>query len=184
MATTQPATQTPTQPATAAAAMPAQIIFPLSELPSESWKTGARAFASYRTSTRKHGGVDLYHPFGSPIRAIADGVVVAPPYGFYDGTNALEVVHPGIGLVRYGEISQAKSVKLAAGQHVKCGELIAYVGLLDSIRKSMIHFELYANTASGPLTVRSNLPYQRRKDLKNPTSLVDQLAKATFGKSW
>jgi murein DD-endopeptidase MepM/ murein hydrolase activator NlpD len=181
MASTQPAIQSATQPAPAPAAMPTQIIFPLNQLPSESWKTGARAFASFRTRTRSHAGVDLYHPFLSPIRAIADGIVVAPPYGFYDGTNALEVVHPGIGLVRYGEISNAHVVKLAAGEKVKCGQLIAYVGLLDSLKKSMIHFELYTNTVKGPLTVRSNLPYQRRSDLKNPTSLIDQLAKATFG---
>lgn len=174
---------TQTQPANNAAAVatPSRLCFPLSSVPAESYKTGARAFASYRTSTRKHGGIDLYHPFLSPIRAIADGTVIQPAYSFYDGTNALEVNHPGIGVVRYGEISSGKVIKFAAGERVTAGQLIAYVGFLDSLRKSMLHFELYEGTAQGPLTVRSNLPYQRRRDLKNPTDLMDRLAAASFG---
>lgn len=181
MASVQKVNEAVADKGAAAAAMPAVLCFPLSSVPAESYKTGARAFASYRTSTRSHGGIDLYHPFLSPIRAIADGVIIAPAYGFYDGTNALEVNHPGIGVVRYGEISSSKVVAFAAGDPVKAGQLVAYVGFLDSLKKSMLHFELYEGTAKGPLTVRSNLPYQRRKDLKNPTSLMDQLAKASFG---
>lgn len=165
----------------AADTTPSTIYFPLNAVPEESYKTGPRAFASYRTPTRSHAGVDLYHPYMSPIRAIADGVIVQPAYFFYDGTYALEVNHPGVGVVRYGEISSGKVIKFTAGEKVKAGQLIAYVGFLDSLKKSMLHFELYAGTASGPLTVRSNLPYQRRKDLKNPTALVDKLVKATFG---
>ncbi|MFT3768090.1 MAG: hypothetical protein QM820_21785 [Minicystis sp.] len=38
-----------------------------------------------------------------------------------------------------------------------------------------------AGTASGPLTVRSNPPYQRRRDLKNPSDLVDRLLRISFG---
>lgn len=177
-------TQNVNQPSTSngqAAATPSQLFFPLKSVPAESYKTGPRAFASFRTRTRSHAGVDLYHPFGSEIRAIADGVVVQPAYFFYDGTNALEVNHPGVGLVRYGEISSGKVIRFAAGERVRAGQLIAYVGFLDSLKKSMLHFELYSGTASGPLTVRSNLPYQRRRDLINPTPLMDRLVKATFG---
>lgn len=164
-----------------ATALPTQLFFPLNSVPAESYKVSPRSFGSYRTSTRSHAGIDLYHPFLSPIRAIADGVVILPSTGFYDGTNELEVFHPGIGVVRYGEVSSSKVIKFAAGEKVKAGQLIAYVGFLDSLKKSMLHFELYAGTAKGPLTVRSNLPYQRRKDLKNPTELMDKLKKATFG---
>lgn len=166
---------------TQAAATPTQLYFPLFSAPEDSYKTGARAFGSYRTSTRKHGGIDLYHPYLSKIRAIADGVVIQPAYAFYDGTNALEVNHPGIGVVRYGEISSAKVIKFKAGEKVTAGQHIAYVGLLDRLKRAMLHFELYAGTSTGGLTVRSNLPYQRRKDLKNPTDLMDKLYKASFG---
>ena len=44
----------------------------------------------------------------------------------------------------------------------------------------MLHFELYDGTAKGPLTVRVP-PFQRRKDLINPTKLMEQLQKAAFG---
>ena len=116
-----------------------------------------------------------------PVRAIADGVVIQAPYFFYLGTNALEVNHPGIGVVRYGEISIAKPVRLKAGEHVKAGQIIAYVGRLDT-GASMIHFELYSGKATGPLTERGRLPYQRRRDLLNPSDLIDRLSRASFGR--
>ena len=52
--------------------------------------------------------------------------------------------------------------------------LIAYVGKMYV--DSMLHFELYEGTGSGPLTVRSNPPYQRRSDLVDPTSYLDGCA--------
>jgi len=83
--------------------------------------------------------------------------------------------------VRYGEISSSKRVSVHSGQKVKVGEHIAYVGLLDSLQMSMIHFELYGESARGqPLTTSSG-PYKRNSALKNPTALVDKLYKKTFG---
>ena len=38
---------------------------------------------------------------------------------------------------------------------------------------SMLHFELYEGSGSGPLTVRSNPPYQRRSDLIEPADYLD-----------
>lgn len=158
-----------------------KLIFPLWIKPSASWKDGARYFGSPRSGGRKHGGVDLLAPFGSKIRAIADGIIIQQPYFFYDGTNALEVFHPGVGVVRYGEISSSKRVPVRTGQKVKMGEHIANVGLLDSLNMSMIHFELYGESARGQPLTSSSGPYKRHSALKNPTSLVDKLYKITFG---
>lgn len=158
-----------------------QLYYPMSSRPLISYKTGGRYFGAPRTRNRIHAGIDLIHPYLTPIRAIADGVVIQPPYAFYEGTNALEVRHPGIGVVRYGEISSARVVRLAAGARVTAGQLIAYVGKLDGSGSSMLHFELYSGTSTGPLTVRANLPYQRRRDLQNPTPLMDRLIQLTFG---
>lgn len=83
-------------------------------------------------------------------------------------------------MVRYGEISIVKAVKLKAGEQVEAGQLIAYVGRLNS-GSSMLHLELYSGASKGSLTVRGNPPYQRRKDLMNPTSLIEKLLKITFG---
>lgn len=155
-------------------------IFPLWIKPTASWKNGPRYFGCGRSGGRKHAGVDLYAPFGSKVRAIADGVIIQKPYYFYDGTNALEVFHPGIGVVRYGEISSSKKVAVKAGQQVKMGELIAYVGLLDSLNMSMIHFELFGESARGK-NLTGGGPYRRHPALKDPTPLVDRLYKKTFG---
>jgi hypothetical protein len=57
---------------------------------------------------------------------------------------------------------------------VKAGDLIAYVGRMFTM--SMLHFEAYAGTLTGPLTVPKNKPYKRRADIINPTALLDRLA--------
>lgn len=104
--------------------------------------------------------------------AVADGEVIRNPYYFYSGTYALEVRHTGGFVVRYGEISTAAQ-GVSAGSSVARGQVIAFVGKLES-GSSMLHFEMYAGTASGSLTVRGNPPYQRRSDLLDPTPYLDQ----------
>lgn len=155
-------------------------VFPLFRKPQADFHTGARYFGASRSGGRLHAAVDLIAPYLSPIRAIADGRVIQPPYYFYLGTNALEVDHGKFGVVRYGEISSAKVKHLGAGHRVKKGEVIAYVGLLDGLGWSMLHFELYKGTRSGPLTVVSNPPYQRRSDLVNPTKFMEHLLRTSF----
>jgi len=155
-------------------------IFPLFHPPQADFHTGARYFGAPRSGGRIHAAVDLIAPYLSPIRAIADGHVIQPPYYFYLGTNALEVNHGKYGVVRYGEISSAKVIHLGSGHHVKKGEVIAYVGLLDGLGWSMLHFELYKGTAHGALTNVGNPPYQRRSDLVNPTHFMEGLLRAAF----
>lgn len=144
------------------------------------WHDEPRAFGSSRADGRKHAAIDLYAPFKTPIYAIADGEVIRPAYAFYDGTNALEVWHPGVGVVRYGEISSSKVVALPAGEKVKEGEIIAYVGLLDSLNLSMLHFELYEESAKCKQLTTQELPYNRHPALLDPTSLIDKLYFETF----
>lgn len=157
-----------------------KLVYPLWHPAQAPFSTGARYFGAPRSNGRLHAAVDLLAPYLSKMRAVADGVVIQPAYPFYEGTNALEIRHPGIGTVRYGEISSAKVIHWRAGDHVKCGQLIAYVGRLDGSGASMLHFELYSGKASGGLTVYGNPPYQRRRDLVNPSSFVNKLYKLTF----
>ena len=56
---------------------------------------------------------------------------------------------------------------------VKTGQFTLHVGGLVSLRRSMLHFEIYAGTKTGPLTVKKNKPYQRRADLVDPTPYLD-----------
>ncbi len=153
---------------------PLHLLFPLSAKPVESFKTGIRAYGSNRSrGNRKHAGVDLYAPKGTPIRAMKDGTVLQH-YQFYLGTRALEVDH-GDMIIRYGEISHV-AAGIIADANVKRGQVIAYVGELtfkSGNKMSMLHLEAYKGTLTGPLTVRTSKPYQRRGDLFDPTKLLD-----------
>jgi murein DD-endopeptidase MepM/ murein hydrolase activator NlpD len=169
-----PAPAKPKEPATP------KLVYPLFEPATAPFTTGGRQFGAPRPG-RLHAGVDLLNPYKSPIRAIADGVVLQRPYYFYLGTDALEVHHPGIGVVRYGEISPLALVDLKAGDRVRMGDVIAHVGQQDSTGYCMLHLEMYTGKATGALTAPLNQPYERRSDLENPSTFVDKLHKLTFG---
>jgi murein DD-endopeptidase MepM/ murein hydrolase activator NlpD len=157
--------------------------FPFARLPSESWLTGARAFASNRSKgARAHAGCDLYFPQGTWIHAITSGKVVRGPYPFYCQTFAIEIDH-GNFLARYGEVQSQTTVRV--GDDVVPGQKIAKVGHLVGIQvpSDMLHLELYSKSASGPLSVQSasqskkradGVPFLRRMDLMNPTPYLNQ----------
>ena len=140
-------------------------IFPLPAYPELNYEQGCghRYFGASRAKNRKHAGVDLIMARGTKVRAVDAGTVQLGPYYFYSGTYALEVKHPSF-VVRYGEVEKA-TVK--AGDKVKKGQIIAEIGCLK-----MLHFEMYTGKGEGALTVRANKPYQRRKDLVDPTALL------------
>jgi murein DD-endopeptidase MepM/ murein hydrolase activator NlpD len=159
-----------------------QWLFPFPTVPAQSWEEQPRAFASPRAGgARLHAGCDLYFPKGTPIHAIADGVVTRGPYAFYCATFALEIDH-GLFVARYGEI-QSKT-EVTAGATVKAGQKIASVGHLVGIQvpSDMLHFELYDKSVSGPLTVandsssaiKNGVSFMRRKDLVDPTLQLNQ----------
>jgi murein DD-endopeptidase MepM/ murein hydrolase activator NlpD len=154
--------------------------FPMPRIFSESWTKPPGSFGANRRG-RAHAGCDLYAPLGTWIHAIAAGEVILGPYYFYAGTFALEVDH-GEFVARYGEIQ--KDTPVRRGSKVKAGQRIARVGHLINIgvKSDMLHLELYAGSASGELTVKGaasarradGVPFQRRKDLMDPTPLLSQ----------
>lgn len=149
--------------------------FPLPFIPKLSYKTDGRKFGAARDGgLRKHAGCDLIVPHWTPILAIDDGRVLEPARKFYRGTLQLAIRHR-VGLVRYCEIELEDLVTdLQQGDEVKAGQVIAHVGKM--YRDSMLHFEFYTCSATGPLTVRSNKGFQRRSDLSDPAPLLDRLA--------
>ena len=140
--------------------------------PAESYREGMRRFGAGRSGGRKHAGCDLYAPLETPIFAMDEGVVVQDLYHFYLGTFALEIQHPGF-LARYGEITSRVPDGLRRGSEVRRGQLLGFVGRLTGLDLTMLHLEMYAGSASGPLTVRGNKPFQRRADLLDPTPVLD-----------
>ncbi|RZG59007.1 M23 family metallopeptidase, partial [Acinetobacter baumannii] len=147
-------------------------LFPL-KARTNSYKNGFARFGSNRSGgKRKHAGCDLYAPTGTEIRAMADGKVRVVK-GFYSGTDVIEIVHKKH-IIRYGEVLAGKSL-VKVGDDVKRGQTIGYVGKLTvQVPSMMLHLEMYSNPKdTSPLTVRGNNAYQRRSDLIDPTTFLD-----------
>lgn len=149
------------------------VPFPLPFNPIQSYKLGGRRFGADRQKGRKHAGCDLIAPLGTPIVAMADGIVVEwTGREFYRGTYSMALQHPGF-VARYCEI-RSVAPGVGAGTMVKAGDVIAFVGKMYV--DSMLHLEIYSRSyGAGKLTDRKNQPFQRRADLLNPTPLLDRL---------
>ncbi|MBI3127269.1 MAG: peptidoglycan DD-metalloendopeptidase family protein [Candidatus Tectomicrobia bacterium] len=87
--------------------------------------TGAR-FHPLLKRVRAHYGVDYAAPIGTPVRAVADGLVVlAGPQG--EAGNMVRLVHQGQYETSYLHLSRfAKGIR--AGRKVSQGDVIGYVG--------------------------------------------------------
>ncbi len=161
-------------------------VFPTQDRPTQSYKEGMRKFRAGRgKGKRTHAACDLYRKKHDPAVAVTTGKVVRNLYFFYQGTYALEVVHTGGQIVRYGELTGKRAENTSAGNSVKPGQTIGYIGKVNSgCCKPMLHFELYSGERKGSLTNFSNRPYQRRSDLMNPTEYLNRWEKKQFGVSY
>jgi murein DD-endopeptidase MepM/ murein hydrolase activator NlpD len=144
--------------------------FPTVKATTHSYSSGMRRFNARRGGgTRTHAACDLYRYKNEPILSVAPGRIARNHYYFYQGTYAIEVVHSGGFVVRYGELSGKKVDGINHGSRVKMGQRIGYMGKVNSnCCRPMLHFELYKGTKSGPLS-RSGNKYRRRSDLMDPT---------------
>lgn len=143
--------------------------FPLRFNPSESYKTGGRKFGAPRPQMGAgilHPACDLIAPVGTEVLAVDDGVIIKGPYDFYLGSYAIEVQHRYF-IVRYGEIKKEQ----ITSPFVKRGQVIAHVSKVG--KGSMLHFEMFTGDASGELTQKPKPPWNRRKDLMDPTYFLD-----------
>lgn len=146
--------------------------FPLPYVPTTSYK-GGNGFNAARDAVReglRHAANDLAAPAGTPVLAMCEGIVVSEPYLFFFETYALEVRHPEF-IARYCEI--ARNTEVRAGDRVKEGQVIAYVG--DQPGPDMLHLEFYRGELNGPLTVMNHPPYDRRNDVFNGGPILDRL---------
>jgi len=99
-----------------------------------------------------HTGVDLYAPYGCPVRAIESGKIIQIEWftgskinmPWWNNTRAV-YIEGKTGVFNYGEIQEYKKIKV--GQTIEQGEYFGYV--ISVLKKykgrpmSMLHLELY-----------------------------------------
>ena len=109
---------------------------------------------------RAHKGVDLAGPVGTPILATADGTVSTASwfssYGLY-----VSIEHGGEIQTRYGHMSR---LNVAAGQHVRKGDVIGFIGSTGRSTGPHLHYEVRVQGAAV-----NPIPYMQ----------ADQLVRAT-----
>lgn len=136
-------------------------------------------FGHARSSgTRSHAGCDIYvNAEGEPVYAVKSGTIlmVEQPSDAWGGAGAITVDH-GDYIVRYGEVN---CFAQSAGQ-VFQGQKIAEVSNTTYYpSQPMLHFEMYAKSATGPLTVAApgklvnGRGTRRRDDLMDPTPFLE-----------
>ncbi|MEA3001266.1 MAG: hypothetical protein QOH81_54, partial [Sphingomonadales bacterium] len=91
----------------------------------------------FRGRAAMHPGVDMAGPIGSPIYATADGIVDRAEWNTGGYGNLVEIDH-GHGIqTRYGHLTR---YIVSSGEHVKRGQLIAYMGSTGRSTGSHLHY--------------------------------------------
>ena len=97
-------------------------------------------FGEYGSWSRYHTGIDFRAGHGTPIRAVKSGVVLyAGNSGDWAG-NHVAIKH-GDGMTTMS--SHMSSMAVRAGQTVRAGQIIGYVGATGRAFGAHLHFELY-----------------------------------------
>lgn len=85
-----------------------------------------------------HTGVDIAAPFGTQVHAAADGVVERS--GWETGYGRVILLNHGNGIqTLYAHLS---GFAVTAGQQVRCGQVIGYVGLSGRTTGPNLHYEV------------------------------------------
>jgi len=85
-----------------------------------------------------HSGIDISAPFGSPVRATADGEVSDAAMGAGYGREVV-LNHGHDVMTVYGHLS---AIAVLPGQHVTRGEVIGYVGQTGRSTGPHLHYEV------------------------------------------
>lgn len=122
-------------------------------------------------TVRPHTGVDYAAPKGTPVMTIGDGTVLSVGYAG-GGGNTVKIRHNSVYTTAYLHLSgYARGLK--AGQRVRQGEVIGYVGSTGTSTGPHLDFRVWKNgTPVNPLTLESP-PAEPVKPENRP--LVDSL---------
>jgi len=105
---------------------------------------------------RRHEGIDIPGPMGTPIYATADGV--AEHAGWSNGYGNLVKLSHGAGLeTRYGHMS---ALSVNPGDHIAKGQIIGYMGSTGRSTGSHLHYEVRIDGAAvNPLPFLASSDY-------------------------
>ncbi len=85
-----------------------------------------------------HRGVDIGAPYGAPVKATADGMVVQA--GYMSGYGRLVVIDHGNGMQTY--YAHLSRISVIPGQEVRRGEIIGGVGTSGRVTAPHLHYEV------------------------------------------
>jgi murein DD-endopeptidase MepM/ murein hydrolase activator NlpD len=112
-----------------------------------------------------HSGVDIDAPYGTPVRAAADGEVTDADMGAGYG-RAVVLNHGHDVLTLYGHLS---AVAVIPGQHVTRGQIVGYVGQSGRATGPHLHYEVRLhNTPVNPYKYL-RLTYEQASNLEPVT---------------
>lgn len=109
------------------------------------WPTSSKFVSSYFgwRKGRMHYGIDIPDKKGTPIYASENGTVTWYTLGTGKGRNGygyvVELNHGGGFTSIY---AHCDTIAVAAGDHVKKGDVIAYIGMTPDISSPHLHFEI------------------------------------------
>jgi murein DD-endopeptidase MepM/ murein hydrolase activator NlpD len=114
---------------------------------------------------RNHKGIDLAAPSGTPVYASADGVVGKAEW-FSSYGNYIQIEHGGEMQTRYAHLS---GYAVAAGEQVRKGQLIGYVGSTGRSTGPHLHYEVRVAGAAVDPT-----PYMVETEIASVNSTLGQ----------
>lgn len=123
---------------------------------------------------RAHHGVDYAAPSGTPVYSVGDGVVTVKGWDSKGGGNYLKIKHNATYTTEYMHLKGfAKGI--AAGVHVKQGQLIGYVGATGMATGPHLDYRVFKDgTAINPL--RMDLPAVDPIDSKDMDAYLEAVA--------
>ena len=149
----------------------ANTLGPIVSVPSRMPLEGARLTSDFGMRShpvlggrRKHKGIDLAAPTGTPVYATADGIVDRADwfssYGLY-----VEIEHGAELETRYAHMSR---LAVAEGERVQKGDIIGYVGSTGRSTGPHLHYEVrIAGVAVSPI------PYMVESTVQQELAVLD-----------
>jgi len=103
-----------------------------------------------------HGAIDLAAPLGTPVSAASDGVVAFVGH-LPDGAMIVLIAHPGGYVSEYAHLDDTFArPPVKAGQVVKTGQVIGFIGLTGITTGAHLHFAVMKDgTPVDPLSLLS-----------------------------